>query len=85
MPDSVTWTSCSASKTTASTTFVPRDEEELEETDGTALQDWFNGRNRITRGNLKRVVRILKHLRDHKGNFQSSVRNTHSSSGGGYS
>lgn len=49
----------------------PRDEEELEETDGTALQDWFNGRNRITRGNLKRVVRILKHLRDHKGNFKA--------------
>ena len=49
----------------------PRDEEELEETDGTALQDWFNERNRITRGNLKRVVRILKHLRDHKSNFKA--------------
>lgn len=49
----------------------PRGEDELEETDGTALQEWFNERNRLTKGNLKRVVRILKHLRDHKGNFKA--------------
>lgn len=49
----------------------PRSEDDLEETDGTALQDWFNERNRVTKGNLKRVVRILKHLRDHKSNFQA--------------
>ena len=32
-------------------------------------RDWFNEKNRITGGNLKRVVRILKHLRDHKNNY----------------
>ena len=40
-----------------------------EETDGTGYRDWFNQRNRITEGNLKRVVRLLKYLRDHKNNF----------------
>ena len=42
---------------------------EFEETDGTGYRDWFNERNRITGGNLKRVVRLLKYLRDHKNNY----------------
>ena len=46
-----------------------RIDNELEETDGTGYRDWFNHRNRITDGNLKRVVRLLKYLRDHKNNF----------------
>ena len=41
----------------------------FEETDGTGYRDWFNEKNRITGGNLKRVVRLLKHLRDHKNSF----------------
>lgn len=41
----------------------------LEATDGTGYRDWFNGQTRITHGNLKRVTRLLKFLRDHKGNF----------------
>ena len=41
----------------------------FEATDGTGYRDWFNERNRITGGNLKRVVRILKYLRDHKNNY----------------
>ena len=41
----------------------------FEPTDGTGYRDWFNGRNRITRGNLKRATRLLKYLRDHKNNF----------------
>ena len=40
-----------------------------EETDGTGYRDWFNEQNRITGGNLKRVVRLLKYLRDHKNNY----------------
>ena len=40
-----------------------------EETDGTGYREWFNEKSRITKGNLKRVVRILKYLRDHKGNY----------------
>ena len=44
-------------------------ENKFEETDGNGYRDWFNEKNRITGGNLKRVVRLLKHLRDHKNSF----------------
>ncbi len=43
--------------------------DELEPTDGNGYRDWFNEKNRITNGNLKRVVRLLKYLRDHKSNY----------------
>ena len=46
-----------------------RAENRFEVTDGNGYRDWFNEKNRITGGNLKRVVRILKHLRDHKNNY----------------
>ena len=46
-----------------------RIENKPEPTDGTGYRDWFNDKNRITGGNLKRVVRILKYLRDHKNNY----------------
>ena len=42
---------------------------QFEVTDGTGYRDWFNEKNRITGGNLKRVVRLLKYLRDHKNNY----------------
>lgn len=42
---------------------------EFEPTDGTGYRDWFNYKTNITHGNLKRVTRLLKYLRDHKGNF----------------
>ena len=41
----------------------------FEVTDGNGYRDWFNEKNRITGGNLKRVVRLLKYLRDHKNNY----------------
>ena len=41
----------------------------FEETDGNGYRDWFNEKNRITGDNLKRVVRLLKHLRDRKNNY----------------
>lgn len=44
-------------------------ENEFELTDGTGYRDWFNEKTRITNGNLKLVTRLLKFLRDHKGNF----------------
>ena len=44
-------------------------ENEFEVTDGTGYRDWFNEKTRITNGNLKRITRLLKFLRDHKGNF----------------
>ena len=46
-------------------------ENKFEETDGNGYRDWFNEKNRITGGNLKRVVRLLKHLRDHKNSFSA--------------
>lgn len=46
-----------------------RETNKFERTDGTGYRDWFNDKTRITHGNLKRVTRLLKFLRDHKGNF----------------
>ncbi len=46
-----------------------RRDNKFEPTDGTGYRDWFNEKNRITGGNLKRAVRLLKYLRDHKGNY----------------
>ena len=46
-----------------------RIDNKFEETDGNGYRDWVNERNRITGGNLKRVVRLLKYLRDHKNSF----------------
>ena len=46
-----------------------RIDNKFEETDGNGYREWFNEKNRITSGNLKRVVRLLKYLRDHKNSF----------------
>ena len=46
-----------------------RAENKFEVTDGDGYREWFNEKNRLTKGNLKRVVRLLKHLRDHKNSF----------------
>ncbi len=42
---------------------------QFEITDGTGYRDWFNRKTQITNGNLKRATRVLKYMRDHKGNF----------------
>ena len=42
---------------------------QFEITDGNGYRDWFNRKTQITNGNLKRVTRLLKYMRDHKGNF----------------
>lgn len=47
----------------------PRDGAGLEETDGTGYREWFNEKNSITSGNLKRAVRALKYARDHRKRF----------------
>ena len=46
-----------------------RQENKFEETDGNGYREWFNMKNRITGGNLKKVVKLLKYLRDHKNSF----------------
>ena len=48
-----------------------RIDNKFEETDGNGYRDWFDGKNRITKGNLKKVVKLLKHLRDHKNSFSA--------------
>lgn len=45
------------------------DENKFEPTDGSAYRNWFNDKTVITSGNLKLVVRLLKHLRNHKNNL----------------
>ena len=41
----------------------------FEPTDGTGYRDWFSGKSRITMVNLKRVVRLLKYIRDRQHNY----------------
>lgn len=41
----------------------------FEPTDGTGYRDWFCGKSRITKVNLKRVVRLLKYVRDRQDNY----------------
>ena len=48
----------------------PRDGGGFQETDGTGYREWFNRKNEITSGNLKRVVRLLKYARDHRARFE---------------
>ena len=46
------------------------DNDKFEPTDGTGYRDWFNLKTDVTNGHLKGAVRLLKYLRDHKGNFE---------------
>ena len=41
----------------------------FEPTDGTGYRDWFSDKSRITKVNLKRVVRLLKYIRDRQDNY----------------
>ena len=52
----------------------PRNSKEYLRTDGTGYRNWFNDKNRLTKGNLKKVVRLIKYTRDHlKGIDASSI------------
>ena len=44
-------------------------ENKTEVTDGTGYRDWLDQKNGITNGQLKKVTKLLKYLRDHKSNF----------------
>ena len=46
-----------------------REKDCFEETDGTGYRNWFSEQSRITRVNLKRVVRLLKYVRDRQDNY----------------
>ncbi|MCY4244002.1 MAG: hypothetical protein OXE47_01485 [Gammaproteobacteria bacterium] len=44
-------------------------ENAFEQSDGTGYRDWLSGKHALTNGNLKKVTRLLKYLRDYKGTF----------------
>ncbi len=49
---------------------VNGDDDEWEDTDPAGFTAWMKAKNDITGGNLKRVIRLLKYLRDHRDNFR---------------
>lgn len=49
---------------------VNRDLGEWEDTNPTGFTQWMRTQDDITGGNLRKVIRLLKFLRDHKGTFQ---------------
>jgi len=48
---------------------INRDENEFEDTDPTAFTDWMREQDEIADGNLRKVIRLVKYLRDHKNSF----------------
>jgi hypothetical protein len=51
---------------------VNGDEDEWEPTNPTGFTEWMREKDEITGGNLRRVIRIMKFLRDHKGTFEGT-------------
>ena len=49
---------------------VNGDDDDWEDTDPAGFTKWMKEKNDITGGNLKRVIRLLKYLRDHRENFR---------------
>lgn len=48
---------------------VNRDDGVWEDTNPTGFTQWMRDKDKITGGDLRRVIRLLKFLRDHKGTF----------------
>lgn len=46
------------------------DQDTWEDTDPVGFTHWMKQKNDLTGGNLKRVIRLFKYLRDHRDNFQ---------------
>jgi hypothetical protein len=51
---------------------VNRDEDVWEDTAPEAFTRWMKERDDITTGNLRRVIRLIKYLRDHRGHFEGT-------------
>lgn len=49
---------------------VNGDDDIWEDTDPSGFTDWMKEKNDIAVGNLKRVIRLFKYLRDHQENFK---------------
>ena len=48
---------------------VHRDENRWENTKPQGFTDWMRNKDSIANGNLRRVIRLMKYLRDHKNSF----------------
>ncbi len=51
---------------------VNRDEDVWEDTDPQGFTRWMKEKDGITGGNLRRVIRLLKYLRDHRAHFEGT-------------
>ena len=49
-----------------------RDEDRWEDTDPDGFTAWMKEKDGIAKGNLRRVIRLLKYLRDHRAGFQGT-------------
>jgi hypothetical protein len=48
---------------------INRDDNRWERTDPTGFTEWMRDRDKIANGHLRKVIRLLKFLRDHKNSF----------------
>ncbi len=48
---------------------VNRDVNDWEDTHPQRFTDWMQNKDRLANGNLRKVIRLMKYLRDHKGSF----------------
>lgn len=48
---------------------VNRDDNDWERTDPQGFTDWMRKKDALARGNLRKVIRLMKYLRDHKNSF----------------
>jgi Second Messenger Oligonucleotide or Dinucleotide Synthetase domain len=48
---------------------VNRDEDEWEDTDPEGFTAWMREKDTLANGNLRKVIRLMKYLRDHKNSF----------------
>lgn len=51
---------------------VNKDEDIWEDTNPEGFTRWMSEKDGITSGNLRRVIRLLKYLRDHRGHFEGT-------------
>lgn len=48
---------------------VNRDENDWERTNPQGFTDWMRNKDALAKGNLRKVIRLMKYLRDHKNSF----------------
>lgn len=48
---------------------INRDINDFEDTNPTGFTDWMHRQDATTHGNLRKVIRLMKYLRDHKNSF----------------